>query len=434
MYLKYFGLKEFPFSLVSDPRFLYLSKDHRRVKSYIEYAINIQDSFVVCTGEIGTGKTTLINDALTRIGPQITVARIQATKLSAIEFLQSVLIEFGFEPYDYSKVQMVEKLKQYLQMQHKKGKKIFLIIDEAQNLDQNILEDIRYLSDLESNNQKLMSIILVGQPELSEAIDKPEMEHLSQRIRLRFHIKALGINDCADYIRHRLRVAGSADVNLFEAECIPMIHQYTGGRLRLINTLCDYAMMFCCVEKLKKVDTWGIQKAANELGWESYDKRFGEKNDMTQFNIQAMPKVKKESKLIVNRNNSIVEEIKLDQECISIGRQMDNVIVLDDHKVSRYHAHVIAQGKSAYLHDLNSTNHTYLNKEKVNVHELKDGEEFSIGDFTISYVKGSEEEETHSHTRQMELDNRDKTRLQPKQPILSLVSSESAVMEEQGQD
>jgi len=423
MYLDYFGFKEFPFSLVADPRFLYLSQDHRRVRAYIQYAMNIQDSFVVCTGEIGTGKTTLINDALTNLGAQTVVARIQATKLTSDEFMQMLLVEFGIEPYAFTRVQMRDKLNQLLMAQNKNGNKVYLFVDEAQNLSKDVLEDIRYLSDMENNHQKLLSVILVGQPELNETLDQPNMEHLLQRIRLRFHIKALGAEDVTEYIKHRISVAGARTNNLFDPKCIPMIHQFTGGRLRLINTLCDYALMYCCVEKLPQVTEWIIQKAANELQWESYEKRFGEHSDVTQIKMKIPEQtVQGKAKLVLRKENQMMGEFKLDKECMTIGRQMENDIPIDDHKVSRNHAQVILQGNQAYLHDLNSTNGTFLNHHKINVHQLNDGEEFSIGDFYFTYVEGQRSTETvdRHDTRQWFVE-KDETRVLPKQPQLSLV-------------
>ena len=415
MYLDYYGFKEFPFSLVADPRFLYLSEDHSRVKSYIDYAMNIQDSFVVCTGEIGSGKTTLINDALKSRDSRSVVARIQATNFNEQEFMQLLLLEFGIEPYSFSKVQMMEKIKQFLQTQHSAGKKVFLFVDEAQILDKTVLENIRYMADMEKNQRKLMSVILVGQPELNETLDQPDMEHLLQRVRLRFHIKALGVEDVDKYIKHRMSVAGIKNNELFDINCIPMIHQFTGGRVRLVNTLCDYALMYCYVENLPKVTEWVIQNAANELQWESYEKRFGHTGEATNFKMDVPPKPPQLSaKLRISHKEQEIGLFRLDKDCVTIGRQIDNDIPIDDHKVSRNHAQIVIQGNLAYLHDLNSTNGTFVEKRKVNVHQLMDGDSFSVGDF--NFIFHELKNETHQFKKE-------ETRLRPKQPSLSLVDN-----------
>ncbi len=432
MYLEYFKFKEFPFSLVSDPRFLYLSEDHAKVKAYIEYAMKMQDSFLICTGEIGTGKTTLVNDALLREGQKSTIARIQVNHLSSEEFLQQLMLEFGFKPYDMQRIQILDKLKHYLHQQFRADKKVFLIVDEAHNVSADILEDIRYLADMESQGRKLIGIILVGQPELNTLLEKPEMEHIAQRIRLRCHIKPLKPSDIGAYLNHRLSVAGNKHTSLFSDDCMPVIHQFTGGRIRLINTLCDYALLHCYVEKISRVNSLIIQKSANELNWESYEKRYGESSDITRFQL---PVYKTGSaKIIVKRNSHVIDEIILNKECLNIGRQSDNDIPIDDFKVSRYHAQILTQGSASYLHDLNSTNGTFINKRKVSVHKLTSGESFSIGTYEFIFMqsvvadfpeKVIEQAEERDITRQMTLDKRDKTRVQYKHPYINLVNHDN---------
>jgi len=435
MYLDYFNLKEFPFSLVSDPRFLYLSADHSRVKAYMEYAMKIQDSFLVCTGEIGTGKTTLVNDALAHDHPHAKIARIQLNQHSSQEFLQQLAVEFAIAPYALQRVEILDKLKQFLGQQFRAGTKVFLFVDDAHNVSASILEDIRYLSDMESQGHKLLSVILVGQPELTALIDQPEMEHIAQRVRLRCHIKPLSPSETAHYIHHRLKIAGSRQITLFSNACMPVIHQFTGGRMRLINTLCDYALLHCCVEKRQHVDIAAIQNAANELKWEAYEKRFGGNNEVTRFLLT--PAKHGTGKIIVKQNAQLVDEVLLDKDCLTIGRQSDNDIPIDDFKVSRYHAQILTQGNISYLHDLTSTNGTFINKKKINVHLLQSGESFVIGNYEFIFMQSvnvdapqepqaeSEANVVKDITRQMPLDQRDHTRIQPKKPYISLVSAET---------
>ncbi|HFE37436.1 MAG TPA: FHA domain-containing protein, partial [Gammaproteobacteria bacterium] len=388
-----------------------------------EYAMKVQDSFLVCTGEIGTGKTTLINDAISQRSPQSVIARIQVANRDVSEFMQMLLLEFGIEPYAFSKVQMMDQVKQFLLKQNHNGHKVLLFVDEAHRLDEKTLEDIRYLSDMEYDQRKLMSIILVGQPALNDMLDQPGMEHILQRIRLRFHIKAFGIEDVAKYIQHRLSVAGAKNKTLFEESCMPMIHQFTGGRVRLINTLCDYALMYCCVEKLPLVTDWVIQKAANELQWESYEKRFGEYSEVTRFKMN-MPAQSQQNlaTLVMRCNNQKQGEFELNKACLSIGRHMDNDISIDDHKVSRNHAQIILQSGHAYLHDLHSTNGTFVNKNKVNLHQLQHGDEFKIGDYIFSYVEVVKSMANFWGVDSLEVPSeKEPTRVRKKSPVLSLV-------------
>lgn len=434
MYLDYFQLKEAPFSLISDPRFLFLSEDHSKVRAYIEYAMQVSDSFLVCSGEIGTGKTTLVNDALSR-SYQAKIARIQVNHATSREFLQQLALEFKLdslmasksESVRYQRVEILEKLKQFLIQQFRSGVSVFLIVDEAHNISADILEDIRYLSDIEVNNSKLLGVILVGQPELNELIDRPEMEHIAQRVRLRCHIKPLRPSDILNYVKHRLKVAGSRNNSIFSEDCVPVIYQFTGGRMRLINTLCDYALLHCYVEKKASVNGLVIQKAANELGWAAYETRYGENSDVTRFTLPAMED-RVNAKLIVKQNNHIIEEIKLTKDCIKIGRQSDNDIPVDDFKVSRYHAQIITQGNNSYLHDLNSTNGTTICGNAVSVHKLTSGESFVIGIFEFIFVQlveaGLEKPAARDNTRQYTLDERDHTRIHYRPPYISLVNSE----------
>lgn len=419
MYTEYFGLNELPFSLASDPRFLYLSPDHARVKALMEYAIKVQDSFVVITGEIGTGKTTLVNDTLTRNKNKKELIRIQATQLESDEFLQVLLLEFGVEPYEYTKVQMLQALKDHFKKQVIKGKKVYLIIDEAQRLSKHALENLCHFADMEIDSVKPLSIILVGQQELNDVIDDPEMEHIRQRIRLRFHIKPLNDDEVGKYIKHRLSVAGSKKTDLFDDDCISMIQQYTCGRLRLINTLCDYTLMHCFVEKQKHATPWMIQQAANELQWEHYEKQFAEKRDDTHFDKKHLQAGA--SKLVINQGDRFLEEFTLSKESVSIGRHADNDIPLQDRKASRHHAQILRHGDAVYLHDLNSTNGTFVSGSKIKVHRLEDGHAFRIGDFAFTYLENDHQQPHAEQTSSDATSHDDSTRIMPKSQIVQIL-------------
>src|SRR5580698_2597344 len=232
MYLDLFKLHELPFRLSPDPQFLYLSKQHARAKAYMESTIWFTDGFVVITGEIGAGKTTLIETFLSELQTDAVVAQINQTQLSPTAFLQTVLVQFGFAP-----------LNQFLVEQHVSGRKVLLIVDEAQNLSYRVLEEIRMLSGIETTKEKALRIILAGQPELNEKLNSPELVQLTQRVRLRFHLTALTKNETTAYVEHRLEVAGSQGRRIFAEDTYPTVYRYTGGVPRLVNTLCDTAMM-----------------------------------------------------------------------------------------------------------------------------------------------------------------------------------------------
>lgn len=386
MYLQHFGLTDQPFRLTSDPRFLFLSESHARVKAYIEYATNIQDSFVIFTGEIGCGKTTLIQDAISRMPDDIVVAKIHQTQLTENEFLQAILVEFGSQAFNADKVELLEQLCKFFIEQNKKGNKVLLIVDEAQNLTKRVLEEIRLLSDLERDNKKLLNVILLGQPELNDALDSPDMENLMQRVRLRFHISALSLEDTQVYIEHRLTVAGSKNVDIFTARAIPLIHEYTGGRPRLINILCDYALTTAFIEQQTVVTDTTITTAVDELQWVPYAQKYTSTRSQNSASTTDM----KVAKIIMKHDSKVVGKFPIDKEFLNIGRKADNDIAVDDKLVSRYHAQVFTNNGNSFLRDLNSTNGTFIQEDQVDLQQLRDGVTFQIGSYSFTYITENE--------------------------------------------
>jgi type II secretory pathway predicted ATPase ExeA len=270
MYLEHFQLKELPFRLSPDPAFLYPSPVHSRAKAYMESTIWFTDGFVIITGEIGSGKTTLIETFLKEIDKDVVVAQLNQTQVSPIEFLQTMLAQFGFTPFKMKKAELITTLNSFLIEQYANGRKVLLIIDEAQNLSNKVLEEVRLLSGVETTKEKVLRIILAGQPELNAKIDSPELMQLRQRVRLRFHLSALSEQDTVNYIEHRLQVAGSNGRALFTPETYPVIYRYSGGIPRLINTLCDTALIAAFVQDHTTIGEEDLQAAITELQWVEY--------------------------------------------------------------------------------------------------------------------------------------------------------------------
>jgi type II secretory pathway predicted ATPase ExeA len=269
-FLEHFNLNEHPFGLTPDPEFIYWSKQHARAKAYMESAILLADGFVVITGEIGSGKTTLLQSFLGEFEDDIVYALVSQTQLKPTQFLQAVLVEFGFKPFDKSKVELLDMLNMFLIEQYSNGKKVILIIDEAQNLSKKVLEEIRMLSGIETHKGKTVRIILAGQPGLKETLDSPSLKQLVQRIRLRFHIGPLDARETHEYIEHRLKVAGSEDTDLIADDAFAPIYRCTGGIPRLINMLCDTAFLCALAEDKQTVDTEDVMSAVKELNWKNY--------------------------------------------------------------------------------------------------------------------------------------------------------------------
>lgn len=273
MYLEYFGLKEHPFRLTPDIDFLYMSRSHARAKAYMDYTIMSQDGFVVVTGEIGSGKTTLINKLMAELPEEFVIAKIFQTQINETELLQDVLAQLGIERFDAGKVELLKTLEKTLIEHYQNNRRVILIVDEAQNLTDPVLEEIRLLSGFETRKQKLLSIILAGQPELAQIIESPEKEQFLQRVRLRFHLGPLSETETYDYIVHRLSVAGARTLDIFPKNTMPLIYKYTGGIPRLINAICDMSLLTAFVDNAFMVSNTVIETAVEELRWVPFEER-----------------------------------------------------------------------------------------------------------------------------------------------------------------
>jgi general secretion pathway protein A len=391
MYLELFRLKELPFRLSPDPQFLYLSKQHARAKAYMESTIWFTDGFVVITGEIGAGKTTLIESFLKEIQIDVVVAQINQTQVNAVDFLQAVLVQFGFSPFKMKKAELIATLNTFLVEQYAAGRKVLLIVDEAQNLSLKVLEEIRLLSGVETTKEKVLRIILCGQPDLNDKLDAPELVQLAQRIRLRFHLATLSQPEMSAYIQHRLEVAG-ADHEIFASDTFAEIFRYSGGVPRLVNTLCDTSMMAAYAANRDHVTLGDIRNALEELGWPEFSTR-------THYGMRAMPEIaaphaepvadhapRAVGRLLVATEGRTIQEIPLRVGRIIVGRTTDNDLQIDSRFVSRHHCQIITAVNSCVIEDLNSTNGIYVKSKRVRRHYLNDGDVVVIGKHELIYV------------------------------------------------
>jgi general secretion pathway protein A len=392
MYLDLFKLRELPFRLSPDPAFLYLSKHHARAKAYMESTIWFTDGFVVITGEIGSGKTTLIETFLAELEKDVVVAQINQTQVSPIEFLQTVLAQFGFDPFKMRKAELLATLNNFLIEQYANGRRVLLIVDEAQNLSNRVLEEIRLLSGVETTKEKVLRIILAGQPELNEKLDSVELAQLTQRVRLRFHLTPLSRSDTVAYIEHRLEVAGSGGRRIFEEAALEPVFRYTGGIPRLINTLCDTAMLAAFAQDRDVVQPEDIAAAVEELQWVEYTERPAPGRTETLEDPTGEIRVAIGRILVAYDGRSIAER-ELRPGRLIIGRTPDNDLQIDSKFVSRHHAQIITTPHSCVLEDLNSTNGVYVHSKRVRRRLLNDGDVIQIGKHEIMYI-----DERHSRT------------------------------------
>ena len=244
MYESHFGLKENPFNLNPDPAYLYMSEGHENAHTHLEYAVMESKGFVVMTGEIGSGKTTLLNLFLNEIPEEYQVGLINQTFVTPVQFLRKTCREFELDIDTNDKESMVEKIHEFLLENYAKGKRVILIIDEAQNLSTKTLEELRMLSNLESEKDHLIQIILVGQPELKYKLKKKQLEQFVQRVTVHSHIDALSPQEVKSYIQYRLKVAGAKRANIFTDGAIEEIAKVSKGIPRMINIICDASLVY----------------------------------------------------------------------------------------------------------------------------------------------------------------------------------------------
>jgi len=389
MYIETFKLRELPFRLSPDPQFLYLSRAHARAKAYMESTIWFTDGFVVVTGEIGSGKTTLIESFLRQLDSDVVIAQINQTQVNAVEFLQSVLVQFGFSPFKMKKAELIATLNSFLIEQYAAGRKVLLIIDEAQNLSLKVLEEIRMLSGIESTKEKVLRIILAGQPELNEKLDSPELVQLTQRIRLRFHLGTLSREDLRSYVRHRLDVAGAEGREIFAEDTFSELYKYTGGVPRLVNTLCDTAMMAAFNEDRDFVTPGDIASSVNELQWTEYATRANAiaARAANGSHTSGDRLTRAMSKLVLSTDGKAVAELHLVPGRKVIGRTPDNDLQIDSKFISRHHCQLVTGSDGlTVIEDLNSTNGIMVRGKRVRRHSLRDGDVVTIGQHEILYV------------------------------------------------
>lgn len=266
MYESFFGLRVRPFNLTPNPDFLYLSKTHREVYAHLLYGIQNRAGFIEVTGEVGTGKTTILRTFLKDLDPDVFLAAlIFNPKLTAVELLRAVNREFGIPDQGASSARLIEELNQFLLVENRAGRVPVLVIDEAQNLSGDVLEQIRLLSNLETETEKLIQIVLAGQPELGRLLSRPELRQLDQRIAVRYHLTSLNYEETRDYIRHRIKVAGRPDGELFASSALKQVHRLSGGVPRLINVLCDRTLLVGYSEGIGRMKRREVLQASREM-------------------------------------------------------------------------------------------------------------------------------------------------------------------------
>jgi len=265
MYLEYYKLTDRPFNVTPDPKFLFLTEQHRTALNHLLFGIQQRKGFVLLTGEVGTGKTTLCRKLLGSLGPEYHTALILNPMLTGTQLLRAVLEEFGLECTARDRLRYLTLLNQFLLEVKLSGRDAVLIIDEAQDMSIELLEMTRLLSNLETDSHKLLQIVLVGQPELRQKLRSPRLRQLDQRITVRYHLRPMSLAETGHYIQHRIRVAGGENVLQFDDSAVEEVYRHSGGTPRLINAIGDKALLAGYVRGTGLIDRELVAMAVREL-------------------------------------------------------------------------------------------------------------------------------------------------------------------------
>jgi general secretion pathway protein A len=265
MYLKHYNFLEMPFNITPDPRFLYYSKHHREAYDHLMYGIMERKGFIELTGEVGSGKTTICRALLSSLEDNVQTALILNPSLNETQLLRAMLNDFGLEPETNDHLAYIECLNDFLLTQYRTGINVALLIDEAQNLTPPVMEQVRLLSNLETDQHKLIQIVLCGQPELKQRLKRPDLRQLRQRITVRYNLPPLSLNETAEYIRYRISVAGPESNAAFSDSAVKAIYKYAQGCPRMTNAVCDNALLAGYVAGTYTVSPKDVKRAIRQL-------------------------------------------------------------------------------------------------------------------------------------------------------------------------
>ena len=301
MYETFFNLKTKPFELVPNPEFLFFSRPHKKALTYLDYGIKEKIGFILLTGEVGSGKTTLIRNLIQGLNHTVKLSKIFNTKVSSEQLLAMINEDFGLSVHGKDKIALLRELNDFLIEQYMNNSQSVLIIDEAQNLTPELLEEIRLLSNLETDRYKLLQIVLVGQPELRKVLSQPEMRQLRQRINISCHLYPLTRIETEEYIMHRLEIAGNRDAVKFEDGTMDLIYTYSRGIPRLINITCDFLFLSAFVDEKREISVDLVKEVIGEVEtenryWqdEAPEKHFSANKETLQEMLNRLSRIEEE--------------------------------------------------------------------------------------------------------------------------------------------
>ena len=347
MYESYYGLKSKPFQLTPDPDFFFASKLHKRAMSYLQYGLSQAEGFIVITGDIGTGKTTIANSLLNEIEEDIYAAQIVTPKLSPDELIKMVASKFNLPAEGRSKADLLESIQTFLQQLNKNGKRALLLVDEAQNLPLETIEELRMLSNFQLNGKPLLQSFLLGQAELQPILRAPNMEQFRQRIVASCHLTPLNREEMEEYIKHRLHHAGSDKDDLITNESFDAIYQYTNGVPRKVNTLMDRVLLFGFLEEITTFEVGPVSQVIEEVKAEMFVSKAGFADEPQQAQASA-PAARPETEFLTPNGNPIQEATYYKQMLGELVDALDDAI---KHKIklTQYIDKMLKQKYQAYV-------------------------------------------------------------------------------------
>ena len=391
MYYEYFKLKEHPFRLTCETKFFYLGPEHTHANAMMEFALIKRQGLMLLTGEVGTGKTMLVQHFLSRLDENHKVIRLNQTQLSELELFQMIFLELseddGTRPAG-SISALITQIVESIEKLREQGKHTIIIVDEAQNLEVNTLLRLFELSQKRADNERICTVYLVGQNKLRDTLDEPAVKEFISTINTKYHMGPLGLDDIRKYICHRLAVAGGHKNVDFDKDVFAIIETYTGGLPRLINVLVDHILTYAYLGDIKKITSKVVDEAIADLQWVPFGVQYGKEQPPTDK--QTFKEERRQSyKLVIRSNNKIQGEYFVRKKRITIGRHRENDLRIDDALISRQHAQVIQQGRTIYLRDLNSTNGTYVNGKRVDIAPLEIGTNIKIGSCQLTFTRSN---------------------------------------------
>lgn len=403
MYYEYFNLKEHPFRLTCEPKYFYLSPEHTHANAMMEFALIKRQGIMLLTGEVGTGKTMLVQHFLSRLDTGYKIVSINQTKLSDIEFLQLLMLELD-EPVSQGddKSDLLERILAKLEELYHQDQHTIIFIDEAQNLESDILKLLFQLSQIRIENLRVCTIYLVGQNNIRDTLENPEISDTINVINAKYHLGPLNLKDIRRYIFHRLAVAGGHKSVKFDKEVFSVVETYTGGRPRLINVLADHILTYAYMEEIKEINAKTVDKAIEDLQWLPFGVQYG--NEQTRNPEIFMEERRHSYKLVIRMNNRVQGEYFIHKKRINIGRHRDNDLRIDDPLISRQHAQILQQGRTIYLRDLNSTNGTFVNNKRVDIASLDEGTVVKLGNCHLTFLRNNKSASSESDSQHKLLD------------------------------